>query len=331
MGLFFIAVGMSVDFGLLLTQPLTVIGLVLGLIAVKVALLWGLASFFDITPNQRPLFAWVLSQGGEFAFVLFSVAVAAGAIPAGSAGVLILVVALSMVTTPFLLIFNERYLEPRLLQPAQRAFDAIEEPDNPVIIAGYGRVGQMIGRLLQANGFPTTIIDHDPDQIDMLRRFGWKVYYGDAARLDLLQAAGAQQAKLLVIAVDDEKAALDIVDLAQRHFPTLPLIARARNRTHAYELLDRGVQLFERETFSSALRLGEEALKLLGWGAYEAHKAVLKFREHDVATMYKLHPLRQDREQFISLSKQSRADLERLFREERRLPGPGEQQHFDWS
>lgn len=329
MGLFFIAVGMSVDFGVFLNMPLTILALVLGLIIIKIAVLWLIGRVFKIIPSQHYLFAFLLSQGGEFAFVLFSVADSHKIFPEGAGGVLVAIVALSMVTTPFLLIINEKWLEPRFTRLSNRPYDQIDERDNPVIIVGYGRFGQMIGRLLQANQFSTTIIDHDPDQIDMLRRFGHQVFYGDASRIDLLHAAGAEQAKLLVIAIDDENAVLDIIDIVQQHFPQLTIVARARNRTHAYALLDRGITFFERETFGSALTLGEKALQVLGFAAYEAKKAALKFRDHDLATMYKLHPMHEDTEQLITMSKQSRVDLENLFNEEYKSIKTKEKQ-WDW-
>ena len=313
MGLFFIAVGMSVDFGLLLAKPLIIIGLVSGLIAVKCLVLWLLAIFGKLPNSQRALFTFLLSQGGEFAFVIFSVATVNTVIPEATAAILVVVVALSMVTTPLLLILNDKLIQPRFVAGRQQTFDMPEEPENPVIIAGFGRVGQMIGRLLQANQFRTTIIDYDPDQIEMLRRFGHKVYYGDAARLDLLHAAGANEARLLVVAVDDEQISLDIIDKVQQHFPQLPIIARARNRTHAYELLDRKVTRFERETFLSAIHLGEKALQQLGFSATAAATAAAKFRQHDEATMHKLHPIHKDTDQLVSSIKQSRADLEQLF------------------
>ena len=288
LGLFFIAVGMSIDFGLLLARPLLVLGLVAGLVIVKALLLCALATRYPLPGPQRGPFALALSQGGEFAFVLFSAATATRALPADIAGLLVGVVALSMMTTPLLLGLHDRFIEPRLrlsgAGPA-RPMDTIADADHPVIVAGFGRFGQIVARLLNANGIETTVLDHDPEHIDSIRRFGFKVFYGDAARLDLLRAAGADHARLLVLAIDDRVQALKIVDLVHEYFPHLTILARAWDMRHLLELRDKGVVGVERETFEGALRLGEQALHGLGQTAWQAKQAANRFRVHDHALL----------------------------------------------
>lgn len=288
LGLFFIAVGMSINFGLLLARPLLVLGLVAGLVAVKALILLVLANLYPLPKPQRGFSALVLSQGGEFAFVLFAAATAAGALAPEVSGLLVGVVALSMMTTPILLGLHDRFIEPRLrLADAgpDRPMDTIEGADHPVIVAGFGRFGQIVARLLNANGIETTVLDHDPEHIDSIRRFGFKVFYGDAARLDLLRAAGADHARLLVLAIDDRVQALKIVDLVQEHFPNLNILARAWDMRHLLELRDKGVPQVERETFEGALRLGEQALHRLGRSAWQAKQAANRFRAHDRALL----------------------------------------------
>jgi glutathione-regulated potassium-efflux system ancillary protein KefC len=281
LGLFFIAVGMTVDVGLLLERPLLVAALVAGLVGIKLALLWGLAGLFEPGGEQRPLFAVLLSQGGEFAFVLFNAAGSQGAMPEDLRALLIGVVALSMMTTPLLLLVHDRLTAPGIRRGPAREMDTIESRDNPVVIAGFGRFGQIVGRLLHANGIGTTILDHDPDQIELIRKFGFKVFYGDAARLDLLRAAGAERAQILVVAVDDRQQARRIVSLAREHFPNLRVLTRAWDLIHAFELRNLGVDDVQRETLESALRLAERALRRLGLTAWQSRQAANQFRAHD--------------------------------------------------
>lgn len=286
LGLFFIAVGMSVDFGLLLDTPLVVVALVAGLVALKALILYALASRYPLPKAQRGFFALVLSQGGEFAFVLFGAALGLRCVSAEVSGLLIGVVALSMMTTPLLLGLYERLIEPRLHGVSEsRPMDTIDATDQPVIVAGFGRVGQIVARLLNANGIETTILDHDPEHIETIRRFGFKVFYGEAGRLDLLRAAGAERARLLVLAIDDRAQALKIVDLVQEHFPNLTILARAWDVFHLLQLQDRGVIQVERESFEGALRLGERALSRVGFGAWAAKQAANRFRAHDQALL----------------------------------------------
>jgi glutathione-regulated potassium-efflux system ancillary protein KefC len=313
LGLFFIAVGMSVDFGVFLSKPLLILGLVLAFLALKLAVLFALSYRFGIARGQRWLFAFLLSQGGEFAFVVFGAAGAARVFAPEVGSILVAVVALSMVTTPLLLLLHDKVLEPRYHGQNLPEPDAIDGNEGHVIIAGFGRFGQIVGRLLNANRIKLTVLDHDPDQIELLRRFGFKVFYGDATRVDLLHAAGAAKARALVLAIDDTEDSLALADAVREHFPDLPILARARNVTHMYELMDRGVTVIERETFESALQLGRRALSLLGWGAYRAREATLKFREHNKASVDAVYPFYKDREQYVSMAKRARDELNEMF------------------
>ncbi len=314
MGLFFISVGMGVDFSLLLAHPVAILGAVLGLLVVKAGVLGAMARVSGIPGRQRALFMFLLSQGGELAFVLFSAAGGSGFLAPHLVPVLTLIVALSMLTTPLLLLLDERVIAPRLVDTAgSRPADAIDERC-PVIIAGFGRVGQIVGRLLHANRIGTTILDHDPKLIESIRKFGFKVFYGDATRLDLLHAAGAAGARLIVVAVDDRAQAAAIVDLVRQHFPNLAVLARAWDLVHAFDLRDHGVEQPERESFEGALRLGEAALRGLGFGAYQAKRAAHRFRAYDEQTNERIYAIHhQDLSKRISISQEARKDLEALI------------------
>jgi len=236
---------------------------------------------------------------------------------------------LSMLSTPLLMIIHARVIEPRfaILGEAREA-DVIDNREQPVIIAGFGRFGQIIARLLHANGIATTIIDHNPRQIDRVRKFGYKVFYGDASRMDLLQAAGAAQARLLILALDDREAMHQTIAAARTHFPNLTILARAWDVVHAYELLDLGVTVFERETFESALALGESALVELGYGAYRAKKLAHTFKRQDLKTLYQLHAVHQDQEKLISIAQEANEELSRKFEVDEQLLHDAEEQ--DW-
>ena len=313
LGLFFIAVGMSVDFGVFMAQPWLILGIVAAFLAIKTAVLFGLARLIGIPASQHALFAFLLSQGGEFAFVVFGAAQAAQVLSAHVTSILIVVVALSMVTTPLLLIAYDKLIAPRFRDRKERAPDPIESNRDHVIIAGFGRFGQIVGRLLTVNRIKLTVLDHDPDQIDLVRRFGSKVFYGDATRLDLLHAAGAAHARALVVAIDDIDDSLKLVAAVRQAFPELKIMARARNVTHYYDLMDRGVTIIERETFESALVLGRAVLCELGFGAYRARQAAQKFKKMNVDNLHKVYPFYKDQEQFMSMAKQAREELETMF------------------
>jgi monovalent cation:proton antiporter-2 (CPA2) family protein len=326
LGLFFISVGASINFSLLLQEPLLILGLVVGLAIVKFVVLLGLGRLFQMDLSQSFLFAFALAQGGEFAFVLFSFATQNKVLTTAVAGPLVAAVALSMMLTPLMMILNDRLVQPRFnTAEDEREADDIDDNENPVIIAGFGRFGQIVGRLLLANGCQITVLDHSPTQIDLLRRFEWKVFYGDASRIDLLHAAGAAQARLLVVAIDDREKILDIVNLAHKHFPHLRILARAIDRRHAYELIRKGVEVVQRETFSSALDMGVEALKLLGVRSYRAHRAARTFKHHDEAAMYEIAMTEGDDTAIRARSRQLARDLEQLLQsDDRELPRDGD-------
>ncbi|MGZ9711018.1 glutathione-regulated potassium-efflux system protein KefC [Glaciimonas sp. GNP009] len=313
LGLFFIAVGMSVDFGVFLAQPWLVLGLVAGFLLIKISVLYILSKLFKIARAQQFLFAVLLSQGGEFAFVVFGAAAAAKVFTQETSSLLVVVVALSMVTTPLLLIFYDKVVLPYFVSTRQRPDDVIDDNENLVIIAGFGRFGQIVGRLLHANQVSMTVLDHDPDQIDLLRKFGFKVFYGDATRIDLLRTAGVAKARLLVVAIDDIDGSLRLIAAVRRAYPLLPIAARARNITHYYDLMDLGVTVIERETFDSALQLGRQALQQLGFGPSRAEQAAIKFRAHNLQTVHDIYPHHKDQQQRVSLARQARAELEEMF------------------
>ena len=324
LGLFFISVGTSVDLGLFVRIPMVVLGIALAIVAVKTALLYAIVRSFRICGADGILFALALSQIGEFAFVLFGVAASEHILTRETANILNAAVAASMLTTPLLMILYEKVIVPRLKLSRPRAADTIEE-ENPVIVAGYGRFGQVVARLLNARGIRTTVIDHDPNQIELVRRFGQKAYYGDVTRLDLLRSAGAAKAKLLVVAVDDRNAARATAHLARENFPGLALLVRAYSRTDAFEYADLGIPAI-RETFGSAIDAGEAALRVLGHSALEATRLAREFRRHDEAMLARSAPHRGDVKKLISIGRQGSADLEKLLQTEQRapVPAPGE-------
>ena len=315
LGLFFIAVGMSVDLGLFVRSPLLVLGLALGVVLLKAALLYPLSITFGYCGRaDATLFAIALSQVGEFAFVLFGVAASQNVLGKETVDLLNAAVAASMVSTPLLMIAWERLIAPRLTSRAARAPDVIEER-NPVLIAGFGRFGQIVTRVLRGLGIGVTIIEHDAEQIETVRRFGWKAYYGDATRLDLLESAGARDAKLLVVAIDDQDAAMRTVKRAQERFPNLQIIARAHSRTDAYEYVAMGVPSV-RETYGSALDAASGALQLLGRGVEEARQAIQQFRTYDEQRLVALAPHRNDEQRLIAFARKERENLNQLLTNE---------------
>jgi monovalent cation:proton antiporter-2 (CPA2) family protein len=314
LGLFFIAVGASIDFRLLVERPGTILGLVFGAMAVKFAILAGLARLFGMSTDQGLLFAFSLPQLGEFGFVLLSFAAGLGLLGPAVADPLVAVVALSMAASPLLMALFEKVIRPRVgtAEKADREADRIDE-ENPVIIAGFGRFGNIVGRLLRANGIGATVLDNDSDRVDVLRRLGLKVFYGDATRHDLLEAAGAGRARLIVLALDNPERNLRLVHTVRKHFPGLTVLARAVDRPDAYALMDAGVEHVYRETFDSSLRLGVQALRLLGRRAYQAERAARMFRRHDEDAMDELRAVRQDREAYLGVARRRIADLERTL------------------
>ncbi len=309
LGLFFISVGASIDFSLLRDNPTTIIALLIGLLVTKFCVLFILGNVFKMRVSQNYIFSFGLAQGGEFAFVLFSFATQNSVIPEPISKILILVVALSMIMTPLIMILNEKLLQPRFSKlEDDREVDVIDET-NPVVIAGFGRFGQIVGRLLHANNIGTTVLDHKPSQIDTLRRFGYKVFYGDATRIDLLRSAGVDKAKLFIIAIDDKDRALELAKTVKKEYPNLKILARAFDRLHTYEFMEIGVNLVQRETFNSALELGVTALKELGFRSYQAHRSASKFKHHDEESIGHLYHFRSDEKTMIPQAKQKVQEL----------------------
>lgn len=317
LGLFFIAVGASINFGLINDLPETVFGLVGALILIKLLVLFSLGRMFRLSLDQNLLFSIALAQGGEFAFVLFSFAAQNHVIENDVVSLLVVVVALSMALTPLLIIFYEKVLQPRVgtRKKAEITADEVDE-ENPVIIAGFGHFGNTFGRLLRANGLSTTVLEINPDRVEMLRKLGLKVFYGDASRHDLLHAAGAESAKLLVLAIGDPEQVLGIVHTARKHFPQLTIFARAQSWTDAHELIEAGVEHVYRDNLDSSLRAGVDALTKLGKRRFQSHRAAKKFRKHDEEYLRELAKLRHDKKRFLSTARQRIKDLENILQDE---------------
>ena len=318
LGLFFIAVGMSIDFGVLWRFPGLMAAIVLGFLSLKLALIYGLAYLMKLPYQERPVFALLLAQGGEFAFVVFQAAAGARVFSAETASLLIGAVALSMLLTPLLLLAVDKLLLPRYANFNTPQLDEISEPQQaPVIIAGFGRYGQIVGRMLLAQGIAPTVLDHDAEMIETIRAFGYRVFYGDATRLDLLRTAGAASAKIFVLAVDDVEQSLKIVDLVKDHFPQLQIVARARDVPHWNALRDRGVMRVERELFESSLRSARSVLELLGQPPHEARQSAMRFRQHNLELFEQMYPHRKDRSKFIAVATRGRLQLEAQMAQER--------------
>jgi len=313
LGFFFISVGMSADLSLALVHP---VGLVVGtlvLLAVKAVVAFGLARISRQDTANALRFALALPQASEFSFVLFAAAVGQGALMPGAAAMATLVAATSMLATPILFSGSERWLIPRLTPVVAPVYDTIDATSAPVIICGFGRVGQIVGRILRMHGIAFTALERDPGQVDVVRRFGNKVYFGDPTRADVLRAAGAETANLLVVALDDMEATLRTVDVAKRNFPGLHILARARNRRHAFLLMDRGIDGLVRDTFYSSLELGRMALTGLGIEDAAAAHAVALFRDHDEKTLVASHAIYRDETQLIQTTRDAAQELESLF------------------
>jgi monovalent cation:proton antiporter-2 (CPA2) family protein len=327
LGLFFITVGAGVDLPLIASQPVTLAGLVLGLMALKFLVLLGLARLFGAPLRGAAAVATALAQGGEFAFVLLTFTVGAGVIGATLAALLTAAVAVSMALTPLAMILYERVAAmvdaaiPDVIPDTGDFEDG--EPD--IIIAGFGRFGQITGRLLTANGFRSTVLDSDIEQIDLLRRFGRRVHYGDATRMDLLRAAGIERARMLIVALDDREKTVELVETARKAFPDLVILARAWDRRHAYDLLANGADAVERETFEAALSLGATALQKLGFRAHRAHRAASFFRRHDRRSFEELRPVWGQEEAYILASRDAAKTMDKLLAADlaRMRPGDG--------
>ena len=319
LGLFFIAVGMSIDFGVIAHHPFAMLGLLLGFLAIKAAVIWLLARVTAMAYQERPLFTLLLAQGGEFAFVVFQSGATFGAIAPDHASLLIGAVALSMLMGPLLLVWLDRVLLQRhaTLQSAPQAQEISEPQSAPVIIAGFGRYGQIVARMMLAQGVPATVLDHSVEMLEVAHTFGYRVFYGDATRVNLLRMAGAQQARILVVAVDAPEQSLKIVQLAKKHFPHLHIVARARDVTHWHALRDVGVQHVERELFESSLRTARTVLELTGLSQADADALAERFRAHNIALSERMYEHHNDREAMIAVARQGRQQLVEQLAKER--------------
>lgn len=329
LGLFFIAVGMSIDFAVLLQSPGWMAVIVVGFMAVKAVLIYLLSRLMKLPFQERPVFTLLLAQGGEFAFVVFQAATGAKVVPEQTASLLIGAVAVSMLLSPLLLVAIDKLVLPRYARLGKNQPQEISEPQEaPVVIAGFGRYGQIVSRVMLAQGIPCTVLDHDADMIEVAHNFGYRVFYGDATRLDLLRTAGAGQAKILVVAVDAVEQSLAIVDLAREHFPQLQIVARARDVTHWNKLRERGVMQVQRELFESSLLSASSVLELLGQETQLVRQTIARFRQHNLELFEKMHPHFKDRNKLIAVAKQGRLQLEEQMAQERaqRLQASGSDQ-----
>lgn len=314
LGLFFMAVGASINFALIVAEPATIVLLTLGVMLLKGVLLYGIGRRSGLSLEQNLRFSVGLAQVGEFAFVLLGFMGQTLILDAHWTDTLMAVTALSMTLTPLAMLVNERVLLPRVgckVQNEEREADAIDAR-NKVIIAGFGHFGSTLGRLLRANGVESTILDNDSDQVELLRKMGFKVYYGDATRTELLEAAGAHQAEVLVCAIAPEKAA-PLVEAVHKHFPHLKLMVRSRDRFDAYELMDQGVLHIYRETLDTSVRMGVDVLKELGFRHYSAYRAGQNFIKYDQAALKKLAAKRHDRGEYITSVREQIAQQEELL------------------
>jgi len=320
LGLFFIAVGMGIDFAVVREHPLVVAGVVLGFLVVKTLVLFAMARLMPIPLQERPVFVILLAQGGEFGFVVLQGAQAVSALPAETASLLVASIAISMLLTPLLLLVADRWWAPRLASAGAAAMSEIkDEQEAPVVIAGFGRYGQIIGRLLAANGMSATVLDHSAEAVEGTRRFGWKTFYGDATRLDLLRVAGAGRARVFVLAIDDVEQSEECARLVREHFPQATIVARARNAEHYARLRALGITHIERETLDSALMSGRSVLELMGATPHAARNSALRFRRHSVELLEEMAPHINDEARLIAISKRGRAQFEQTWAREREL------------
>lgn len=317
LGLFFIAVGMTTNLSLLLEHPVLIAALVLGLHLIKAGLLWTIARVAGLPARHASPLSVSLAQGGEFGFVLFSLAVSYGVMESSLSQLLVIVVTISMATTPLLIKLHGAFIEPHLSKDeTPRDFDSIDDQNSRVLIAGFGRVGQIIGRVLRMRRIPFTALESSVAQVDFVRRFGNKVYYGDPSRLELLQAAGASRAEIFVLAMDDIDASVRTAELIRKHFPHLKVLARARNRQHAIKLMDLGIRYFVRETYFSSLELAQNTLEALGLSRADAEESIRRFDIHDRKLLEQQLLAGDDEQMLIQTAHQAARELEGLFEED---------------
>jgi glutathione-regulated potassium-efflux system ancillary protein KefC/glutathione-regulated potassium-efflux system protein KefB len=312
LGLFFISVGMAANLGLLRSEPLQLLAVTAGFLVVKILAITALGKLTRMRGDSALRLGFALPTGGEFAFVLFTLAARGRLLDAATSDLLILAVTLSMMLAPLLVIAWEAIAQ-RTAGTPEAPYDDIKERDIAVIIAGFGRVGQIVARVLQAKGLPFTALDSSQTNVDFVRRFGNEVYYGDPSRLDLLRAAGAHNARVLVLALDDVEASVRTATLVREQFPELRIFARARNRQHAFALMDAGVTEVTRETYASSLEIAAAVLKALGETPANVDETLRRFRELDEKTLQAQYAVKDDAEKFLATSIAAAKQLERLF------------------
>jgi monovalent cation:proton antiporter-2 (CPA2) family protein len=329
LGLFFIAVGASIDFHLVGSEPVLIASIVCILIVVKFAVLFVLGRAFKMGLDQNVLFAFALAQSGEFGFVLFSFASQNGVISPEVTQLLMAVVALSMAVTPFLMLLNEKLVQPRFgtRECPESPPDDIDER-NPVIIAGFGRFGNIVGRLLAANNIKATVLEYDSDHVEVLRKLGFEVFYGDASRLDLLRTAGADDARVIVLALDEPSKILEMAETVKKNFPHLKIVARANGRPEAYDLICAGVDHVYRDTLDTSLRMGIDVLRMLGLRGFHAYRSARMFRKHDEESVRELASMRHDKKAYFTAARQRIEDLEKILLSE--LEGEGTERDAGW-
>jgi monovalent cation:proton antiporter-2 (CPA2) family protein len=314
LAVFFIAVGAGIDFTLIMSQPIMLAAAVAAFIVIKLLVQFALAKIFKMLPPDQSRFSFALAQGSEFGFVLIAFAAGLGLLTGNTPSLLTAVIALSMAAAPLLFLLDEKIIQPRFADgDFARDADVIEHDEVDAIIAGHGRFGMTVGRILKAQGHNTVVLDQDSSQVETLRKFGFKVFYGDALRLDLLEAAGAKEAKLLIIAIDEPEKITELVKIAKQNFPHLKLLVRVYDRAHAYDVLKEGIDDVYREVFGSSMQMAEDALVVLGQQRQTAERAVKLFRTHDEKFLRQAAQHQGDQTKLIDLARQSRAEIANVF------------------
>lgn len=316
LGLFFIAIGMTVNIGLILNKPILILSLAIGYLLIKFLVIFGVAKIFKKTNLNAKLMAITIAQGGEFAFVIFGMAISTKLVDPETVNILVAVVTVTMSINPILILIDEKLLMKRNHATVEPNYDKIKDEEPRVIIAGFGRFGQMFGRILRSQKIPFVAIDHDADQIELLRKFGNKVYYGDVLRMDILEAAGIKKAKYFVLAIDDVEISLKAAKLIRLHYPDVMIFARSRNRDHTFSFMDLGIDYVKRETFDSSVNFARELLLEMGVDKNKVNVLIEKFREHDHLMLLEQFKARGDDEQYMSATRRAGAQLTRVLEDE---------------
>jgi CPA2 family monovalent cation:H+ antiporter-2 len=318
LGLFFIAVGASINFKLIVGDPSTVVALVVGIIAVKALILFGIGKISRLSFDQNMIFTLGLSQVGEFAFVLFAFISQLGIMSAENTDMLMGATAISMTLTPLLLLLNERLIMPRFgtKEAVEEHYPDVIEGEHAVIIAGFGHFGSTIGRFLRANGVSATILDNDSDRVELLRKMGCTVFYGDATRLDILKSAGADDAKLLIAAIGLPETNFELIERVRKEFPHLEIMARVENRLNAYELIDEGLENIYRESIDTSVRLGVDVLVKLGFRRHTALRSGQNFLKYDEEALRRLAVHHHDQETYLFKTREEIQVQEQLLAED---------------